>query len=91
MAQGKSTGRVRQAVEAVKGYARGSGISGAVNAVKAGASHAASYATASNAKSAGRNVATAVRNAVATVRSYAANAKARSTRRRTTLQLGSGK
>lgn len=89
-AQGKSRGRVAQAVAAVKGYARGTGVSGAARGAANSVRGAAEYATKANAKTAANNVRTAAANVVARGRSAVANYKAGRTRKRTTLQLGSG-
>lgn len=88
--QGKSRGRVAQAVAAVKGYARGTGVSGAARGAANSVRGAADYATRDNAKRAAGNVRTAAANVVARGRSAVANYKAGRTRKRTTLQLGSG-
>lgn len=85
--QGHSTGRVAQAVGAVRGYAQGVGAMNAARSV-AGAAKSAGSAVAGAARSA----ASAASNSrvAKSARSAAANYKAGRTRKRTTLQLGSG-
>ncbi len=88
-AQGKSRGRVAQAVAAVKGYARGVGATGAVRGAANSARDAASRGAA-NAGAVANNVRVAATNVARKARSSVANYKAGRTRKRTTLQLGSG-
>lgn len=87
--RGKSTGRVAQAVAAVKGYARGVGATGAVRGAANSARDAASRGAA-NAGAVANNVRAAATNVARKARSSVANYKAGRTRKRTTLQLGSG-
>lgn len=87
--RGKSTGRVAQAVAAVKGYARGVGATGAARGAASAVRDAASRGAA-NAGTAASNVRVAATNVARKARSAVANYKAGRTRKRTTLQLGSG-